>query len=134
MRQTRRKIGESSVDESISNLVHYHKSKLLRSQRRHNEAISEIRKASSILAKTIAVHPTYLPRYSRNIILNKGEESELLRLNGKIGEAITLAEEMLMDIESHSSNDSFVSLDTKPGFCSAKAWAFCLLLRSSFVC
>ncbi len=116
-------VANSKVHESILNLVHYHRSKMFRSQRKYTEAISEIEAASRLLRAAIDAEPAYLPKYNRNIILNKGEKSELLRLKGEVREAVSLAEEMLSDAEDHSANEAFSRLDATPGFCPVRAWA-----------
>jgi hypothetical protein len=106
-------IAERNVDKSIRNLYHYHKAIGLRAQGKYSRAVREIQIASSILQKAIEdAGPTQLlPRYSRNRILNKGQESEFKREGGDVPGALSCSDEMLSMSVDYAKNHEFCAAE-----------------------
>lgn len=128
----RKDIEGSDVDGSIMNLYHLHLSKLLRSRGHYQEALDHVDEATTLLQRKLSSYPTYLPRYSRNVLLNYGLKSELYRISGDARSAMSMADQMLSESKAHK-NVSFASLDSQEGFCPVEAWALYYLCEAHLV-
>jgi hypothetical protein len=113
----------NGLDFSLRNLFHLHRSKLHRARGEYEEALKDIEASSNILKLKIDTHGKYLPRYNRNLILNKGSKSEILHFSHDYKNARSEAEEMLEMSEHQASNGDFVKLDNQKGFCPTASWA-----------
>jgi len=118
-------VESANVDQSIINLYHFHQAICCRSEGDFVSAIKHINQASNILNDYISAHPNKnLPRYKRNIALNKGHESDFFRMNGNLDVALEKAEEMLALAYSLCDDDEVIQLEKKNGFTPIVSWAF----------
>lgn len=115
-------IKESDVDPSIYNLFHVHNSVLLRAEGKYEEAIEELAKSTEFLQRKIDEHGAYLPRYTREIFMNIGATSELHRINGRIDEAISTADQMHKLSMKEAEKEQYV-LEDKHAQCLSTSWA-----------
>jgi hypothetical protein len=118
-------IAEKEVHQSIRNLYHYHKAIGLRAHGKYRPAIREIQMASSILQKAIedAGPDQLLPRYSRNRILNKGQESEFKREGGDVRGALRCSDEMLSMSVAYERNPAFCAFERSEKLKPVKSFA-----------
>ncbi|MEO0377978.1 MAG: hypothetical protein AAF329_25955, partial [Cyanobacteria bacterium P01_A01_bin.17] len=112
-----RKIVDSSdVDPSIINLFFYYSSILKGSRGEYAAALNDLKKCSEILNESIKSSTKPLPRYRRNVILNIGRESDLMRRMGNVGRAIDLSDQMLGEAYDYADHASCAAFEVENKF------------------
>lgn len=112
------------IEPSIKNLYHFHASVLDRATGDYMSAIRNINKSSKILKDYIEKSTEKLPRYSRNIILNLGHESDFYRRLGKFDQAIAASNDMLSLSTQFARDEDFLAFEKENNFCPIVAWAY----------
>ena len=121
--ELKRIITNKNVAPSIINLYHFHSSICHRSSGDQNSAIDEITSASRVLQEYINSNEGFWPRYRRNLILNKGHESDFYKRKGDVTTALEKANEAISMADKLSKIDEFVIYEEQNNLGPVKSWA-----------